>query len=85
MNGQFYFTITDVARLLGKSPVTLRTWERKGLVSWPRDSAGGDRKFTTAQVRAAVDTAYRLGRITKRRGHLVNAAMTLLEEIERKP
>ena len=82
MNERFTFTITDVARFLGKSSVTLRTWERKGLVVWPRDGRG-DRKFTTGQVRSAVDTACSLGRITKRRARLVNAALTLLEEIEK--
>lgn len=81
MNGRFHFTITDVARFLGKSPVTLRSWERQGLVRWPRDG-GGDRKFTTTQVREAIDTTCKLGRITKRRARLVHAAMTLLEEIE---
>lgn len=81
MNDRFTFTITDVARFLGKSPVTLRSWERRGLVDWPRTA--GDRKFDTAQVRDAVDTACRLGRITKRRARLIRAAMTLLEEIER--
>lgn len=82
MGDHFFFTITDLARFLGKSPVTLRTWEAKGHVHWPR-APGGDRSFTTTAVRDAIDVALRLGRITERRAHLVRAAMTLLEEIEK--
>ena len=50
MGGKFIFTVTDLARFLDKSPVTLRSWEKKGLLSFPRD-ASGDRKFTTFDIR----------------------------------
>ncbi len=51
-SSQFAFTITDAGRFLGKSPVTLRGWERSGLVALPRDVEGGDRKFTATDIYA---------------------------------
>lgn len=81
-NWRFEFTITDVARLLGKSPVTLRGWEAQHLIEFPRGS-DGDRRFDVAAVCAAAERALELGRISWRRARLVSAAMTLLEEIER--
>jgi predicted site-specific integrase-resolvase len=82
MTGKFLFTITDVARFLGKSPVTLRGWERKGLISFPRDS-GGDRKFTLAEVRNVATSAKEMKRISKDRLKLVEASVTMLELIEK--
>ncbi len=77
----FYFTVTDVARFLGKSPVTLRGWERQGLISFPRDT-GGDRKLNLVEVRKAARTAHSIGRINDRRLRLVEASVTLLEVVE---
>jgi predicted site-specific integrase-resolvase len=81
VSDQFYFTVTDLARFLGKSAVTLRTWERNGLVDLPRDS-GGDRKLSAEDVRRVAKTAYELGRINLHRLHLVDATVTLLTIIE---
>ncbi len=81
-NWRFYFTVTDLARFLGKSPVTIRGWEQKKLLTIPRDS-GGDRKLTTTDVRKAAKRARDLGRITAWRLHLVEAVITLLDIIER--
>lgn len=78
----YYFTISDLARFLGKSPVTLRGWERRGLVSIPRDS-NNDRKLTTQDVRVIANRARALKRITEQRLRLVEATLTLLELIER--
>lgn len=80
---KFYFTITDAARFLGKSPVTLRQWERKGLVVLPRESEGGDRRFTTEDVRQLAETAYDLRRINLERLRLINMSTTALDVIER--
>lgn len=78
----FVFTITDVARFLGKSAVTLRGWERQALIDFPRGE-GGDRKFTINEVRATAHVAYALHRIDRQRLQLVEAAMTLLGVIEK--
>lgn len=78
----FYFTVVDLARFLGKSPVTLRHWERQGLIAFPRDS-GGDRKLTVDQVRQVARIARQLGRITERRLNLVEATVTLMETVEK--
>lgn len=77
----FSFTVTDLARFLGKSPVTLRHWERQGLVIFPRDT-NGDRRLTATDVRHMAFRAWKLGRISERRFNLVNASVTLLENIE---
>ena len=79
---RFAFTITDLALLLGKSPVTLRGWERQGLITFPRDPSG-DRKFTLDDLRTAAVAARDLGRITEYRLDLVRAALTLLSFIEK--
>lgn len=84
----FHFTITDAARFLGKSPVTLRKWERQGLVSYPRLNGSGDRSFELSELRTLVARARELGRISELRARHAYAAITLLELIEygnRKP
>src|SRR3954469_9274057 len=81
-NFHFSFTVTDLARFLGKSPVTLRHWERQGLVVFPRDD-NGDRRLTTQQVRIMAQIARRLNRIDEWRLHLVEATVTNLEIIEK--
>jgi len=79
---RFVFTITDLARFLGKSAVTLRGWERQGLISFPRDE-GGDRKFTIDDIRAAARVAHELRRVACPRLELIEATLTLLAVIER--
>lgn len=82
-NWNFYFTTTDAARFLGKSPVTLRGWERKGLVVLPRESEGGDRRFDTGDIRNLAKVAHALKRINLARLHLIIMATTALDVIER--
>jgi len=82
MTDKFYFTVTDFARMLNKSPVTIRSWERKGLISLPRDS-GGDRKMSIEDVKNVARIAQRLGRIPQDRFELVVSALTLLSYIEK--
>jgi hypothetical protein len=81
-NNKFIFTVTDLARFLGKSPVTLRGWDRQGLVQLPRDK-GGDRKLGLEDVRTVTQVAYDLNRINKYRWQLINATLTMLMVIER--
>jgi hypothetical protein len=81
VNWKFTFTISDLGRMLGKSPVTLRGWDDRGLVDIPRDSSG-DRKLACADIHTIADQAYELGRINRRRANLVHATMTLMEQIE---
>lgn len=80
-NWTFAFTVTDLARFLGKSPVTLRHWERQGLVVFPRDP-NGDRRLTTAEVRHMARISNKLGRVSDERLNLVEAAVTLLQMVE---
>lgn len=81
-NWHFSFGITDLALLLGKSPVTLRSWERKGFVTMPRDSRG-DRRFDSKGIREIAIAARNDKRINQSRFDLVQAAMTILDTIER--
>lgn len=81
VNWRFTFTISDLGRFLGKSPVTLRGWEDKKLVDIPRDQSG-DRKLACGDIRTITDRALHLGRINQQRANLVHATMTLIEQIE---
>lgn len=78
---EFTFTITDLARLLGKSPVTLRGWERQKLLTFPRDS-GGDRKLTCEEIVIAANKARKLGRINENRLRVVEGAMASFQFVE---
>jgi DNA-binding transcriptional MerR regulator len=77
----FIFTVTDLARFLGKSAVTIRGWEKRGLIELPRDS-GGDRKLTLEDVRGTARIARGLSRITERRLELVEAVCTMMSYLE---
>lgn len=81
VNFTFSFTVTDLARFLGKSPVTLRHWERQGLVNFPRDG-NGDRRLSVQQVRHMARIAKTLGRISEARLNMVEATVYMLEQIE---
>lgn len=77
----FHFTITDVARFLGKSPVTLRGWERQGLITFPRE--GSDRKLSCEEIIEVADKVQKLGRITPWRQRLIVMAITTLQTIQK--
>lgn len=81
-NWHFTFSITDLALLLGKSPVTLRSWERKGFVTMPRDSRG-DRRFRSQDVRKIASKARDNRRINNNRYEIVIATMMLLDMVEK--
>jgi len=80
--GEFSFTVTDLARFLGKSSVTLRGWERKGLFDFPRDPSG-DRKFSTTDIREIALKTRGLKRISNQRLQYIEACVTMLQIIER--
>jgi hypothetical protein len=81
-NWKFSFTVSEFARLLGKSPVTVRGWERKiPEFKLPRD--GDDRRLTCNDVRKYTNIVYSMKRITKTRLYLVEAVVTLLELVEK--
>lgn len=80
-NEQFTFTVTDLARFLSKSPVTLRGWERKGLVDIPRD--GAERKLTAKEVMNFAIRAYTLQRITPERLQRIKEIANLLIALEK--
>lgn len=80
MNG-WTFTAVDLARLLGKSPVTVRQWDKQGFVKLPRDS-GNERKLTSEDVRRVAKTAHEASRISKRRYQLILSTLFLLEQVE---
>lgn len=81
VTGKFRFTITDLARLIDKSPVTLRGWERDGLVDFPRNSKG-DRSLTISDVRVVLGREQIRARLLPDRLKLVDATLTLLELLE---
>lgn len=78
----FHFTVTDLGRFLGKSPVTLRKWEAQGFVSYPRDD-GGDRKLGLQDVAAVAATARGARRISACRLAVVLSALDALEAVEK--
>jgi hypothetical protein len=78
---KFSFTISDLARFLGKSPVTLRGWERHGLISFPRNERG-DRRFSLGGLREAAAAPIVVERCDKHRLRLFEATITLLEIVE---
>lgn len=80
-NWKFFFTITDLGRFLGKSPATLRSWERKKFITMPRDPSG-DRKLNAREISGIAKLSYESGRIDRKRRDLVCASMTLIELIE---
>jgi hypothetical protein len=78
----FHFTVTDLGRFLGKSPVTLRKWEAQGFVAYPRDDRG-DRKLGLSDVAAVARTAREAKRISACRLALVLSALEALAAVEK--
>ncbi len=77
---RFHFSISEVSLFLGKSPVTLRGWERQGLITFPRE--GTDRKLTCDEVIIVSKRARELGRIPLYRHDMIVAAITILKLLE---
>lgn len=78
---KFSFTISDLGRFLGKSPVTLRGWERHGLIGFPRNGRG-DRRFSLEDLRDVCASPTVRERVVQHRLRLFEATITLLEMIE---
>ena len=78
---KFSFTVSDVARFLGKSPVTLRGWERHGLISFPRNGRG-DRRFLLEDLRQLAAHPLIRERVSPHRLRVLEATVTLLEIVE---
>lgn len=76
----FRFTISNLGIFLGKSPVTIRGWERKGFVALPR--VGVNRSLSTEEVRNVARTAWKADRISYERWQLISEALTSLQSIE---
>lgn len=81
VNSKFSFTISDLARLLGKSAVTLRGWERQGLVLFPRNRRG-DRRFSVDDLRDVLRSRVVQDRVPEQRIRIIEATLTLLEIVE---
>jgi hypothetical protein len=78
---KFSFTISDLGRFLGKSPVTLRGWERHGLISYPRNGRG-DRRFSLEGLREVACHPTVVERVLPHRLRVFEATITLLEIVE---
>lgn len=72
-----YFTLIDAASLAGISPQTIRAYERDGLLTVPRNSAG-HRLFTMENIASARQISQarmlRAGRGSHRRAPLMVVA-----------
>lgn len=79
---QFSFTVTDLGIILGKAPVTIRAWERKGELSIPRDPAG-NRKLSIKDVVMIADAAHHNKRIKSPRLYQIKQAMLALEALQK--
>lgn len=77
---KFSLSISEAAVFLGKSPVTLRSWEYQGLVRFPR--VGNDRKLSIEDLRSLARVAADKNRITEDRLRLIEATLTMMELIE---
>jgi hypothetical protein len=80
-SSKFSFTISDLARFLGKSSVTLRGWERNGLIRYPRNGRN-DRRFALDDLRAIARHPTVLERVSQDRIRIFEATITLLEIVE---
>jgi hypothetical protein len=76
----FEFTISDLGQFLKKSPVTLRAWERKGLLSIPR--VGTKRLLTIDEVLEVANIALNAGRISQTRWENIRLALYYLQQLE---
>jgi DNA-binding transcriptional MerR regulator len=78
---QFTFTVSDAAILFGKSPVTLRQWEKKGIVDFPR-LTNGARRMSSNDIRQIALVVQHKNYITRQRLQLINAILTMMELAE---
>jgi DNA-binding transcriptional MerR regulator len=69
--------IGQVSKLLGVSIDILRNWERNGLISVPRDSANGYRRFSAPEI-----SRLRVIRMLSRAGYSLMAILRMLTELD---
>lgn len=77
----FKFSISDLGHFLNKSPVTIRAWERKGLIRLPRE--GGTRVLGIHDVERVARIAHQAKRISDYRLLIVVKAIESLDYIEK--
>ncbi|MGW5509898.1 MerR family transcriptional regulator [Streptomyces albogriseolus] len=56
-DGEFWFTIREIAAFTGRALQTIYSWERRGHLKDPRRDEHGRRIYTQRQVAAAERTA----------------------------
>lgn len=56
-DGEFWFTIREIAAFTGRALQTIYSWERRGHLTNPRRDEHGRRIYTQRQVAAAERTA----------------------------
>lgn len=77
----FRFTISNLGTFLGKSPVTIRNWERKGMITLPR--VGNSRSLNLDELKNVATVAYDSGRISSDRLMHINETIVLLQGLEK--
>ena len=70
------YSIGELARHLGISPATLRTWERAGLLTPKREPRTGPRQYDAPDVRDA-----ELAHLLRRGGHPLSTIATVFGEL----
>lgn len=77
----FRFTISDLGLFLGKSPVTIRAWERKEFIA-PLPRNGLSRSMDCETVYKVAQIARQAGRISEERMWLIQDVVMALRAIE---
>lgn len=75
-NDRLYYSIGEVAKLLGESPSLIRYWEEQFDDLKPRRSAGGTRYFT----RDDIVTLRAIHTMLKKQGYTIRGAQEKLQE-----
>ncbi|MPY59076.1 MerR family transcriptional regulator [Streptomyces spongiae] len=70
------YSIGELARHLGLNPATLRTWERAGVLTPPRDPRTGHRQYLALDVRDA-----ELAHLLRRGGRPLGAIAAVMREL----
>lgn len=79
-SGPWAFSITDIARFLGKAPVTIRKWDRTGEIQTGR--IGPKRSVGIEGMKLITEFAYENARITPARAKLVEETLFMMGIIQ---
>jgi DNA-binding transcriptional MerR regulator len=52
-NGTIWFTVKQAAAFTGRSPFTIYSWERRGILTDPHEDEYGRRVYSQQQIAAA--------------------------------